>query len=147
MPGRRAPGRCSVAQSYEAFAVVDEIYQHVIHPGDAAVPGTAFELKACSHAPAQTPERQSFDSLLSFLDVQAPGGGAYRAGSRSAGTRATECDSLADGHGGSSPERFAPARANPASLRRAPGSGRRTSAYLTELLVHHPEDLEILDAR
>ena len=45
----------------------------------------------------------------------------------------------------SSPERFAPARAKPASLRRAIEAAG-ASAYLTELLVHHPEDLEVLDS-
>jgi glutamate-ammonia-ligase adenylyltransferase len=45
----------------------------------------------------------------------------------------------------SSPERFSTARAKPASLRRAI-EAVSASAYLTELLVHHPEDLEILGA-
>src|SRR5208282_3845498 len=69
-PGE-APGDVLVRKVCDAFAVVDEIYQRVIHPGDASVAGTAFVLKP---APTFLPDsgRLSFDSLLGFLDVQAP---------------------------------------------------------------------------
>src|SRR5208282_1134720 len=43
-PGGR-PGDVLVRKVREAFTVVDEIYQRVIHPADATTPGTAFELK------------------------------------------------------------------------------------------------------
>jgi len=39
------PGEVLVRKVREAFAVVDEIYQRVIHPGDGTAQGTAFELK------------------------------------------------------------------------------------------------------
>ena len=141
-PGER-PGDVLLRKVREAFAVVDEIYQRVIHPGDAAVPGTAFELKP---APTFLPDagRQSFDSLLSFLDVQAPEV-ARMVREADLPERARRNTIRLLTAMASSPERFAPARAKPASLRRAIEAAG-ASAYLTELLVHHPEDLEILDS-
>ena len=137
------PGDVLLRKVREAFAVVDEIYQRVIHPREADVPGTVFELKP---APTLLPDagRQSFDSLLSFLDIQAP--------EMSRIVREAELPESARRNAirlltamATSPERFAAARARPASLRRAvEASG--TSAYLTELLVHHPEDMETLDS-
>jgi glutamate-ammonia-ligase adenylyltransferase len=136
------PGEVLLRKVREAFAVVDGIYQHVIHPGNAAAPGTAFELKP---APTLLPDagRQSFASLLSFLDTQAPVVARI--------VREADLPERAQRNAirlltamASSPERFAPAHANPASLRRAI-EVVGASAYLTELLVHHPEDLEILD--
>ena len=141
-PGER-PGDVLLRRVREAFGVVDEIYQRVIHPGDAAVPGTAFELKP---APTFLPDagRQSFDSLLSFLDVQAP--------EVSRTVREADLPERARRNTirlltaiASSPERFAPAFTKPVSLRRAINA-TGSSAYLTELLIHHPEDLEILES-
>ena len=122
---------------------MDEIYQRVIHPGDPAVPGTAFELKP---APTFLPDagRQSFDSLLNFLDVQAPEV-ARIVREADLPERARRNTIRLMTAMASSPERFAPAFAKPASLRRAVVAAA-DSAYLTELLVHHPEDLEILDS-
>ena len=141
-PGER-PGEVLLRKVREAFAVVDEIYQRVIHPEDAAVPGTAFELKP---APTLLPDagRQSFDSLLSFLDVQAPEvARIVREADLPERARRNAIRLLMAMV--SSPERFAPARAKPVSLGRAI-EAVGASAYLTDLLVHHPEDLEILDS-
>jgi glutamate-ammonia-ligase adenylyltransferase len=141
-PGER-PGDVLLRKVRESFAVVDEIYQRVIHPGDAAVPGTAFELKP---APTFLPDsgHQTFDSLLSFLDIQAPEVARLvrEADLPERARRNTIRLLMAMA---TSPERFAPARAKPASLRRAIEVAG-TSAYLTDLLVHHPEDLEFLDS-
>jgi glutamate-ammonia-ligase adenylyltransferase len=137
------PGDVLVRKVREAFAVVDEIYQHVIHPRDATAPGTAFELKP---APTLLPDagRQSFASLLSFLDVQAPEvARIVREADLPERARRNTIRLLTAM--ASSPERFAPARAKPASLRRAI-EAVGASVYLTELLVHHPEDLEILES-
>jgi glutamate-ammonia-ligase adenylyltransferase len=137
------PGDVLLRKVREAFAVVDAIYQHVIHPGDSTAPGTAFELKP---APTLLPDagRQSFASLLSFLDVQAPEvARIVREADLPERARRNTIRLLTAM--ASSPERFAPARAKPASLRRAM-EAVGASAYLTELLVHHPEDLEILDS-
>ena len=139
-PGEH-PGDVLLRKVREAFAVVDEIYQRVIHPGGADVPGTAFEL---TPAPTFPPDsgHPSFDSLLSFLDVHAPEvARLVREADLPERARRNVIRLLTAMAG--SPERFAPARAQPARLRRAievVGS----SAYLTELVVHHPEDLEVL---
>jgi glutamate-ammonia-ligase adenylyltransferase len=136
------PGDVLVRKVREAFAVVDEIYQRVIHPGDAAMPGTAFELKP---APTFLPDagRQSFDSLLSFLDVHSPEVARLVREAdlpeRSRRNAIRLMTAMA-----SSPERFAPALTRPHSLRRAIGAAS-ASAYLTDLLVHHPEDMESLE--
>jgi glutamate-ammonia-ligase adenylyltransferase len=141
-PGDR-PGEVLVREVRQAFARVDEIYQRVIHPGEATAPGTAFELKP---APTLLPDlgHQSFESLLSFLEIQAP----------EVARLVREADLPDRGRRNatrllaamvSSTERSTPARANPACLRRAIGVAG-ASEYLTELLVHHPEDLENLDS-
>ncbi|MFZ0959891.1 MAG: putative nucleotidyltransferase substrate binding domain-containing protein, partial [Terriglobia bacterium] len=141
-PGER-PGDVLLRKISDAFALVDEIYQRVIHRGDASVPGTAFVLKP---APTLLPDagRQSFDSLLSFLEVQAPEvARIVREADLPERARRNTIRLLTALAG--SPERFAPALAKPASLRRALEVAG-ASAYLTELLIHHPEDLEVLAA-
>jgi glutamate-ammonia-ligase adenylyltransferase len=137
------PGDVLLRKVREAFAVVDEIYQRVIHPGNAAAPGTVFELKP---APTFLPDagRQSFDSLLSFLDIQAPEV-ARMVREADLPERARRNTIRLMTAMASSPERFAPARSHPERLRRALLAAS-ASAYLTELLVHHPEDLENLDS-
>ena len=137
------PGDALLRNVREAFGVVDEIYQRVIHPHDAGASGAAFELRP---APILLPDggHRSFDSLLGFLGAQAP--------EVASAIREADLPTLARRNTirlltamASAPERFALARAKPATLRRAI-EATGASAYLTELLVHHPEDMEILDA-
>ena len=137
------PGEALLRKVREAFARVDEIYQRVIHPRDSGVAGTAFELKP---VPALLPDpgHQSLDSLMSFLEVQAPEVARL--------VREAELPECARRNAtrllaalASSSERFAPALAKPACLARALQMAG-ASDYLTELLVHHPEDLEVLDS-
>jgi glutamate-ammonia-ligase adenylyltransferase len=136
------PGDVLLHRVRGAFAVVDEIYQRVIHPVATAAPGTAFELKP---APAFLPDfgRPSFEAVLSYFDAQAPEVARI--------VREADLPERAQRNAVrlltaivSSPERFAAARAKPAGLRRAIELVG-TSAYLTDLLVYHPEDLETLD--
>jgi len=137
------PGDALLRKVRGAFAVVDEVYQRVIHPRNPSEPGTAFELKP---TPTFLPDvgRQSFDSLLSFLDGQAPEvANLVREANLPQGSRRNAIRLLTAMT--SSPERFAPARVKQASLRRALEVAG-ASAYLTELLVHHPEDLEVLES-
>jgi len=137
------PGETLLRKVREAFARVDEIYQRVIHPRDPGVPGTAFELKP---VPALLPDfgHQSLDSLLSFLEVQAPEvARLVREAELPARARRNATRLLAAL--ASSSERFAPARAKPECLERALQVAG-ASDYLTELLVHHPEDLAVLDS-
>jgi glutamate-ammonia-ligase adenylyltransferase len=136
------PGDVLLHRVRGAFAVVDEIYQRVIHPVATAAPGTAFELKP---APTFLPDfgRPSFEAVLSYFDAQAPEVARI--------VREADLPERAQRNTVrlltaivSSPERFAAARAKPAGLRRAIELVG-TSAYLTDLLVYHPEDLETLD--
>jgi len=139
------PGEALLRQVRHSFGVVDEIYQRVIHPAAvaAAEPGVAFELRP---APIFLPDsgRQSLASLLGFLDVQAPETARLvrEAGLPESARRNTIrlLSALAG-----APERFAPAHVKPSSLRRALEVAG-VSTYLTELLVHHPEDMEFLES-
>lgn len=136
------PGDTLMRRVREAFAVVDGIYQRVIHPGEPTVTGSAFELKP---APTLLPDagRQSFESLLGFLDGQAPDlARVVREAELAEGARHNTIRLLTAM--ASTPERFALTRTRPASLRRAVEAAG-SSAYITELLVHHPEDLEVLE--
>ena len=136
------PGDVLLRRVREAFAVVDGIYQHVIHPAEPGTSGMAFELMP---VPTLPPDggHQTFESLLGFLDALTPEvadvvreADLSESGKRSA-TRLLAAIAT-------TPERFAPVRTKPLALRRAiEASG--ASAHLTELLVHHPEDLEVLD--
>ena len=137
------PGEVLVRRVREAFGVVDEIYQRVIHPGCANVPGAAFELKP---APIFLPDagHQSYDSLLSFLDTQAPEvARVVRDADLPERARRNIIRLLTAI--ASSPERFSSVLAKPLVLQRA-FAAASSSTYLTELVVHHPEDLEALDS-
>ena len=136
------PGEALLRAVRKGFECVDEIYQRAIHPRKSA-PGTAFELKP---VPTLSPEpgHQSFDSLLSFLEVQAPEmARLVREAELPDRARRNATRLLAAMV--SSAERFAQARAQPETLRRALESAA-SSDYLTELLIHHPEDMELLDS-
>jgi len=136
------PGAALLRRLREGFAGVDEIYQRVIHPRGVTAPGATFELEPLS---VTAPELgfHSFDFVLSYLDVQAPDlarvvrEAAVPERSRKNVTRLFAA-LLA------SSERFALVRRNPRFLRRAL-EVTGASAYLAELLIHHPEDLAVLD--
>jgi glutamate-ammonia-ligase adenylyltransferase len=136
------PGDELTRKLREAFALVEGIYHRAIHPVDVTAAGSVFELKP---APTFLPDsgHVSFPALLEFLDAQAPEVARV--------VREAELPERAQRNAlrllsamASSPERFAPATANPAGLCRAM-EVVATSAYLTDLLVHHPEDLATLD--
>jgi glutamate-ammonia-ligase adenylyltransferase len=141
-PGER-PGEVLERRVLKAFGSVDEIYQRVVHPAERAAPGTAFKLKP---VPTLLPDagHLSFESLEAFLEVQAPEM-ASLARAVGPGTRARKNATRLLAALVSSSERFALARAKPECLRHAMDLVG-ASDYLTELLVHHPEDLESLDA-
>ena len=127
----------------QAFTRVDDIYQRVIHhPADPSVLGTAFELTPAPTLLADS-GRQPFDSLVSYLAVQAPEvAGLVREANLTERARRNATRLLAAMV--SSSERFTPVREKPEVLRRALEVAS-TSDYLTDLLVHHPEDLAMLD--
>jgi glutamate-ammonia-ligase adenylyltransferase len=136
------PGEALLHELHQAFARVSDIYERVIHPRVASVRGAAFNLKPL---PSLTGDQSltSFESTLSFLDAQAPVlAGQVRelqmpARARKDVTRLFAA--LLD-----SSEKFALAREHPERLRHAlevVGS----SEYLADLLIHHPEDLAVVD--
>jgi len=138
-----SPGSALVRRLNEEFARVDAIYQRVIHPrGAAPSAGTAFELEAL---PALTPDlgHASFDSTLMFLDAQAPEVARW--------VREAELPERARKNVTrlfaallASSERFALLHEKPEGVKRALDI-IGASDHLAELLVHHPEDLEVLD--
>ncbi len=137
------PGEALEREVRQALACVDEIYQHVIHPRSPTAAGRSFELKP---VPALLPDpgHVSFDSLLNFLEVQAPEVARLVREVGLPGRARKNATRLLAAIVSSS-ERFALARAKPECLRLAIEVAG-LSDYLTELLVHHPEDLEFLDA-
>jgi [glutamine synthetase] adenylyltransferase / [glutamine synthetase]-adenylyl-L-tyrosine phosphorylase len=140
---RERPGEALLRKVREAFAVVDEIYQRVIHPADRAKPGAAFELKPALTLPPDS-GRLTFDSLLSFLDSQAPQvARVVREAQLPESARRNAIHLLSAMS--ASAEGFGRATSNPLALRRALEAAG-ASAYVTDLLVHHPEDLELLDS-
>jgi [glutamine synthetase] adenylyltransferase / [glutamine synthetase]-adenylyl-L-tyrosine phosphorylase len=135
------PGEVLLQEVREAFAVVVEIYQRVIHPVDSVPSASTFELKP---APTFLPDagHHSYDALLGFLDSESPKvARAVREADLPERARRNTVRLLTAI--ASTPERFASVLDKPALLRRAI-SAAGSSAYLTDLLVRHPEDLEVL---
>ncbi len=140
---KERPGEALLRKVREAFEVVDEIYQRVIHPADGAKPGSAFELKPALTLPPDS-GRLTFESMLKFLDSQAPEvARVVREIQLPEPVRRNAIRLLSAMS--ASAEGFARAASNPAALRRALELAG-ASAYLTDLLVHHPEDLEFQDS-
>jgi glutamate-ammonia-ligase adenylyltransferase len=135
------PGEVLLRCVRESFAAVEEIYQRVIHPVDSASTGTAFELKP---APSFLSDsgHLSYDSLLNFLDLQSP---AVARAARDADLpeRARRNAMRLLTAIANTPERFATVRDKPETVQRALAAAG-SSAFLADLLIHHPEDLEAL---
>ncbi len=140
----RKPARLALLERIQkSFATVDEIHQRMVQPSTAHGPGTAYALEPLispvgDHAP------HSFEALLAYLDAQAPELAEVARGADTA-ERARRNVTRLFGALLASPERFRQACQKPRSVERAlriAGS----SEYLTDLLVHHPEDIEALDS-
>jgi [glutamine synthetase] adenylyltransferase / [glutamine synthetase]-adenylyl-L-tyrosine phosphorylase len=122
---------------------VDEIHQRIVRPATAHEPGSPYTLKPLI-APIGDQAPHSFESLLGYLDEQAP---ELAASVRSAEIPERGRRNVARLFGAllASPERFRQACQQPQSVESAlkiAGS----SEYLTGLLVHHPEDIGALDS-
>ncbi len=137
------PGDVLLYELHHAFGRISGIYERVIHPRVASTRGPAFNLKPL---PTLVGEQSftTYDSTLRFLELQAPTlAGVVREVSMPARAHKDVTrlfSALLDTSG-----KFALAREHPERLRRAlevVGS----SAYLAELLIHHPENLATLDA-
>ena len=137
----QAPGPVLVARVHQVLESVREVYQRWIHPGSGDRPAAAFELKP---AATGSDARHSFAATLRHLEANSPEVArrvretslAPRARARAAewmGTLLTSADSLTL------------ARENPVAVERALKI-LRVSEYLSDLLMHHPQDLAALAA-
>jgi glutamate-ammonia-ligase adenylyltransferase len=132
------PGAALHGRVQEVFQRVDEIYEKVIHPRAAASGLGAYELRPLPTL-LENPASASFQTVLEFLEAQAPNlAGIVRQARLPEVARPNAAALLGSLFG--SAEHFALVRENPARLEQALMI-LRSSGYLTELLVHHPEDL------
>lgn len=136
------PGAALTARLEDLFRRVDEIYQKVIHPRIA--PGTSGDYALKAPLPLM-PEQAgaSYESALSFLSAHAPDlADLVRQAMVPERARKNAARFLSNLF--SSSERFALAREHPGNLSRALEVAS-ASDYLAELLIHHPEDMMVLD--
>ncbi|MGH9432441.1 MAG: hypothetical protein ACRD3T_12950, partial [Terriglobia bacterium] len=135
---RSRPGAILQQRVREVFQRVDGIYEKVIHPRAAAAGAGAYQLKP-PPALLQDPASASFETVLEFLDASAPELAAIvRQSCLPAAVRGNAAALLGNLFG--TADHFALVRENPARLERALMI-LRSSAYLAELVSHHPEDL------
>ena len=137
------PGKALLARLQEAFATVDEIYQRTVHPQAVSAVEGPFELKPLLVGVGD-PEPHSWDSVLTFLDAQAPEL-AQLAREAHLPERARKKGVRFFAALLGSSERFRLARQQPEQIRRALEL-IGVSDYLAELLIYHPENLVAFDA-
>lgn len=137
------PGAALVSRLEIIFQRVDEIYEKVIHPRAAIASQSDYSLTPPA---ALTPEQAatSYDAALSFLRLHAPEL-ADRVREAAIPERARRNALRFLGHLFSSSDLFAEARKHPAQFDRALQL-ISTSEYLAELLIHHPEDMTVLNS-
>ncbi len=135
---KKGPGQRLLGQVEAAFARVDAIYQRAIHPGAGPGVGAAFDLRPLPALPGDH-GTQSYESVLRFLDAQAPEvARLVREAEIHERARPNVAHFLAALLGSS--ERFRIVREQPRLVRRAL-EVIASSDYLSSLLIHHPEDL------
>jgi len=138
----KSPGRKLLRKIQTAFATVSEIHQRIVRPDAAPVPGTAYALEPLI-APVGDHAPHSYKSLLEYLDTQAPELAALVRNAKIPDRTRKNVTRLF-GALLAHPEGFGYACQQPECVERAlqiAGS----SEYLTDLLVHHPEDIAALD--
>ena len=140
---REQPGDALLRRIQESFTRVDDIYQRVIHPRVPPVSGEAFDLKPLLAVPAEHGPH-SYEATLAFLDAHAPELGR-RVREVPLPERAKRNVSRFFGALLGSSERFALALEQPDRVRRAL-EVVGASEYLAELLIHHPEELTVLES-
>lgn len=138
----RASGGELLGEVKRRLARVDEIYQRLIHPPAAEGAPEDFRLEPLSAGIEQ--RAHSFEALLEFLSVHAADlAGLVRELAPPERSRRNVTKFLAALLGSS--EQFRTARLEPGRFRRAL-EVVRASDYLSELLIHHPEEVEGLEA-
>ncbi len=141
-PGE-GPGQALIRQLEESFARVDEIYQRVIHRRPVPASRAEFTLKPPLTLPPSLGPG-SYESLLKYFDAEAPElaqalhEAAVPDRSRKSITRFLAA--LLE-----SPVGLHRAREDPQAVRRAIDLAGR-SEYFADVLIHHPEDLSVLNS-
>jgi glutamate-ammonia-ligase adenylyltransferase len=141
--GSREPGAALLPRLESTFQRVDEIYQKVIHPRAPVASQADYSLRA----PAALTADQaaiSYDSAVNFLSLHAPEL-AERVHEAAISTRARKNVLRFLGQLFSSSGLLAEARRNPVQFDRALQL-IGASDYLAELLIHHPEDMGVLNS-
>jgi glutamate-ammonia-ligase adenylyltransferase len=137
------PGDALLRQVQEAFSCVDEIYQRVVHPRAGSEAESAFDLKPLPML-AGDHGAYSYGATLRYLGAQAPElAEALRDVPLSDRARKSATRFFAALLG--SAERFEAAREQPRRVRHAL-EVLGASEYFAELLIHHPEELAVLDS-
>jgi len=137
------PGHILLARLEGIFATVDEVYQRTVHPQAVAAVEGPFELKPLLVGVGD-PEPHSWDSVLTFLDAQAPEL-AHLAREARVPERARKKGVRFFAALLGSSERFRLACQQPEQIRHALEL-IGASDYLAELLIYHPENLVAFDA-
>ncbi len=136
-------GEALLAELGRVFERVDEIYQRLIHPHAGSASGVAFDLKPLPlWGKDQGP--YSYEATLGFLGVQAPDLAELVREVDLPDRARKNVTRLFSAFLGSS-ELFRIARLEQKKVRRAL-EVVGWSDYLAELLIHHPEDVALLDS-
>ncbi len=140
---RKSPRYALLAKIEKAFETVDEIHQRIVRPAAGREAGSAYALSPLI-APIGDQAPHSFESLLDYLETQAP---ELATLVRNAAVPERARRNVARLFGAllASPENFDRACQQPHSVERALNI-TASSDYLTDLLVHHPEDVAALDS-
>lgn len=141
--GRNRLGATLHQRVREVFQRVDRIYEKVIHPHASATVAAAYELRPLP-ALLEDPGNASFETVLNFLDARAPVLAEVVRKSRLTDPARSNAAAFL-GNLFSAADHFAMVRENPERLEQALLI-LRSSEYLAELLVHHPEDLAAIGA-
>ncbi|HUY13546.1 MAG TPA: hypothetical protein VMX16_07945 [Terriglobia bacterium] len=136
--GRNGLGATLRRRVREVFQRVDGIYEKVIHPRASASGVHPYELRP-QPAVLEDPGNANFETVLNFLDAREPELATIVRKSHLRDAARSNAAALL-GNLFSTADHFAMVRENPRILEQAL-MVVRSSEYLAELLVHHPEDL------
>jgi glutamine synthetase adenylyltransferase len=140
--GDERPGQALMRQLQQKFQRVDEIYQRVIHPRPGVETDLAFQLRPPNAVPLEG--AHSYESIQRYLDAHAPElASVLREVSPSVKARRNTLRFFTALL--SSSERFRLAREQPHAVRRAL-EVLGANEYLADLLIHHPEEMVVLDS-
>ncbi len=140
---RVRPGAALLAELEKSFQRVDEIYQRVVHPRAVMVSGNDYSLRPPAALTADQ-AAPSVDAAMGFLTFHAPEL-AESIHHATIPRRARQQAARILGQLFGSADLFQGACENPGKLARAL-EVIGASEYLADMLIHHPEDMMILDS-